>query len=196
MWGAAHLGQCRRIRQASWSTLAQNLILETFAPACVVVNRRSEISTITVAWRLPRAAKRTADPRPAALARPTFRTKLRAALHRAATQKPAVSVAGLRLQRGADPFLFDVSITPVAGPGRRRGVVVVAFVDGCAGANLGCRRIGGGRTLARSAVGGRLRSTREDLHNNIEQLETANEELKAANEEMMSMNEELQSANE
>lgn len=38
--------------------------------------------------------------------------------------------------------------------------------------------------------------TREDLQGTIEELETINEELKAANEEVMSMNEELQSSNE
>ncbi len=128
-----------------------------------------------------------------------LRMDLRAALHRAETEREPVRVTGLRIGQNGNTIHVTLSVEPIeAGQPLRFAVIlqdgyVVSEDEDAAPAVL--------PTASRSDEHVRrleeeLRVTRDRLQATIEELESTNEELKASNEEYQSVNEELQSSNE
>jgi two-component system CheB/CheR fusion protein len=192
--------QLRRLdpsREPRFTEIAQKLVLERFAPACVLINRKFEILYFqgpTHDFLTQPAGPPTQDLLDCA--REGLRTKLRGALHRALQKDQPVTIGDVRVRRGAGSHAVRVSITPIKDPKMLEGLFLVAFEDQPqslppAGADAPPLD----DTVVRD-LEDELKATREDLQGSIEQLESANEELKSANEEVMSMNEELQSVNE
>ncbi len=177
---------------------AQQIVLERYTRACVLVNRRYEILYFfgpTHEFLRQPVGEHTADL--FAWTRDGLRSMLRSALHEISTtaanrvvRQHAAEAAGsgdieciveaLRVPRELDGLLL-IAFTrlPVVGPPPRE-VAGTADASGTAIAQLEFE-------LARA---------REDLSGMTEQLESAYEEFTASNEEVMSINEELQSANE
>lgn len=130
-----------------------------------------------------------------------LRMDLRAALHRAETEKETVRVGGLRIGQNGRTIHATMSVEPIEGAAGQSTQFAVILQDGHVVADEH------GEEAAANANPGQsdehvqrleeeLRVTRDRLQATIEELESTNEELKASNEEYQSVNEELQSSNE
>ena len=194
---AAHPGTAGA---TSLPAVAEQEVLERFAPAYVVVNSEGDIlhsSSRTGKYlELPPGAP---NANVLEMARPALRLDLRAALHKAQGGQP-VARKNLAVQANGGWQALDVVVQPFRHPGSEEFVYLVVFQD-----------IGGATVEAEPIVldhaddvhfanvkqlETELQLTRERLQTSTEELESANEELKSSNEELSSMNEELQSTNE
>jgi two-component system, chemotaxis family, CheB/CheR fusion protein len=192
------------------ATLAQHLMLQHFAPACVLINRSAEVlylnGSVDQYLQLPSGVL-GADL--IGMARDGLRTRLRAAVRQAIRDQRRVELSGVRLKRGTQHVAVQVVVEPVPQPKEAELLLLVWFGD--QGAPPASRRTDAAtaeppqpapaeadfdyEAIVRH-LDEELRNTREDLQCTIEELETSNEEFKSANEEVMSINEELQSTNE
>jgi two-component system CheB/CheR fusion protein len=182
--------------------VTRRLLLEHFAPAAVLINRKYEIlyyfGPCTRYLELP-TGQPTHDL--SLMAREGLRTRLRGAVHRALREGASVLLTGVQVQRNGSHYPVRVTVRPVQAPKAAEGLLLITFEDEAPSARPPSPSGPGGPgepadepTLRQ--LESELRATREDLQGTIEELESSNEELKASNEEVMSMNEELQSANE
>lgn len=181
-----------RLSQAA--SLAQQLILDRFAPASVLVN-----SAFEVLYFCGPTDEFLVRPRGAptqnllALVRDGLRSRVRAALREAAQGETPVQVLDARMKHGGSFHAVQLTATPTAGGDLGRLFLVVfeharqpAVVPGHSSAE---------GALVRQ-LEDELRVTRDDLQSTIEHLEMANEDLTVSNEEVVSVNEELRSLNE
>jgi PAS domain S-box-containing protein len=183
--------------------LAQQLLVERYAPACVVIDRKYEIvyfSGPTHDYLIQPTGPPTQDL--LAKARGGLRTKLRGAIHRVIEEDRPITVSGVRVQRGKAVQAVTFTVEPLKVATESKELFLVSFVDE---SEVPVRSPAATPApeltdVVENSVIGQLeheiKATRRDLQGTIEQLETANEELEAANEEVMSVNEELQSTNE
>jgi two-component system CheB/CheR fusion protein len=124
------------------------------------------------------------------LVREGLRTRLRAAIAKAAREGEEVEVGAHALGRnGAQKTV--IRVLPLA----QDGLLAVSFTAEGEPVEEPPTPEGVDEGMVRE-LEEELKSTREELQSTIEEMETSNEELKASNEEVMSMNEELQSTNE
>jgi two-component system CheB/CheR fusion protein len=187
---------------SNFAELTQRLLLEQFAPAAVLVNRKYEIL-----YYFGPCAKYLEFPtgRPvhdlSLMAREGLRTKLRGAVHRALLDNTSVVLSGVPVKRNGNYHSVRVSARPILVPKHAEGLLLITFEDEAPSAlppsppGSAAPEAPGEESSVRQLEYD-LKATREDLQSTIEELESSNEELKASNEEVMSMNEELQSANE
>lgn len=144
------------------------------------------------------------------MAREGLRHDLTMALHKVASTKERVDVAGLRVKTNGHHSLVNLSVSPVA-PGSAVALeaplylVMLALAQAVGEASqlpaqdkalalAASTDVGAAAQIAELQEA--LRAKEQYLHAANEELETANEELKSSNEEMQSVNEELQSSNE
>ncbi|MGD8569095.1 MAG: chemotaxis protein CheB [Gammaproteobacteria bacterium] len=177
--------------------LARETLLENFAPAAVLINRKYEIlyfyGPTSDYLELP-----TGEPVHdlMMMVRQGLRTKLRGAVHRAVAENVAISVHATRFRRAQGEVSVVITVTPVQSA--TDSLLLVTFRDESQHEiktiEPGTEEAGESTLVQQLEY--ELHVTREDLQSTIEEMETSNEELKAANEEVMSMNEELQSTNE
>lgn len=131
-----------------------------------------------------------------------LRMDLRAALHKADSEKTAVQVRGLKIGQNGQSLMVTLTVEPIeVAPGQARRFAII-LQDGYTSADVGsdAEVVAGSSSDARDDHVNRLEAelqlTRDRLQATIEELESTNEELKASNEEYQSVNEELQSSNE
>ncbi len=191
------------------SVVAQQLVLQRFAPACVLVNRRAEVlylnGPVDRYLQLP-CGELGAEL--IAMARPGLRARLRTAVREAIQTDRPVALGGVRIKKNGGYFAARLVVDPLRHPPEVQGLYLVAFdeEDGDHRPRLAelappePPREEPERAADYEAfihqLEEELRATREDLQSTVEELETANEEFKASNEEITSVNEELQSTNE
>ena len=181
-------------RPSHLARLTQQLLLEQFSPAAVVVDSNFEtlyFSGPTENYlQMPRGAP-THDL--LAQARDGLRSRLRNALREAGACGATVVVEDARVRRrnGFQPIRFSIVPTQNGGDGNTLFIVVFEDLAQPAVADS----VGNEGVLVRQ-LEEELRATKDDLQNSVERLETSNEELKVSNEEVVSINEELQSINE
>ena len=181
-----------RLSQAAG--IAQQLILDRFSPASVLVNNHFEVlyfcgPTDEFLVR-PRGAPTLDLP---TLVRDGLRSHVRSALREAAQGETTVKVLDARMKHGSSFHAVQLTVTPTPGGDLGRLFLVVfeharqpAMVPGNGSAE---------GALVRQ-LEDELRVTRDDLQNTIERLKMANEDLTVSNEEVVSVNEELRSLNE
>ena len=184
-------------RPVSFADVTCRSLLELFAPAAALINRKYEIlylSGPTDRYLAVPAGEPTQNLM--MLAREGLRTKLRSAIHKAVRENGPVTLADALVKRNGNYHPVIVTIRPVQGPPGADGLLLVTFQDSTSDLRLPRPAETGAEESVIQQLEYELKATKEDLQSNIEELETSNEELKVSNEEIMSMNEELQSANE
>jgi len=182
-----------------FGALARQMLLERFAPACVLINRRCEILYFagpTHDYLVQPTGVPTQDL--TSRVRDGLQTKLRAAVRGAFKDGQRRVVAGAHVRREDGWHRVQLTVEPVGMPRETDGVLLVSFVDE---PQVASPPAVPGAPAEREEPGDRqledeLRATREDLQGTIGELESSNQELKVANEEIMSVNEELRSSNE
>ncbi len=184
----------------SLTELTRTILLEEYAPAAVVINRRYEVLHYSGASQLylqQPSGPPTHDLLTLSLS--SLRPRIRAAVVKAINEDTRIDVPGIRLKRAGKAVRVGLSVRPLQQDRLgEEGLLMVTFQDELVNLPDATEGAEPGRSdehLVRQ-LEHELKTTREELQSTIEELESSNEELKASNEEVMSMNEELQSANE
>ncbi|MFZ0825870.1 MAG: chemotaxis protein CheB [Verrucomicrobiia bacterium] len=189
--------------RSNLQTLADQLVLERFAPPAVLVNDKGNILYVsgrTGKYLEPAAGK--ANWNVFAMAREGLRYELGNAFHKALDQKDSVVVRGLNVGINGGKQYVDITVQRLQQPESLRGLVMIVFTD--AEAPLETKAPGrpgkAGKIPARNSRLGELerryQQARLEAQTIREEMQTSQEELRSTNEEQQSTNEELQSTNE
>ena len=181
-------------------SMADQLLLQQYAPAAVLVNSNGDILYIsgrTGKYLEPPAGK--ANWNIFAMAREGLRYELGGAFKKALRQKDAVTLQGLKVGTNGGEQFMDLIVQAIAEPEALRGAVIIVFKDTAAPQETNTAS----RTKASKAHGKKLEElehellqARDEIRTTHEEMQTSQEELKSTNEELQSTNEELQSTNE
>ncbi|WP_397532945.1 chemotaxis protein CheB [Roseateles sp.] len=180
---------------ANLQSLADQLLLQAFSPAAVLVTEAGDIVYIngrTGRYLEPAAGR--ANWNIHVMARPGLRAQLAVALRSATQSGTPVELRGLRIDDEA-PAMVDITVQPVLQPQALQGMVMIAFRDAAQAPHKRSRRAAPAGTVD-AAVSEELIRSREEIRALRQEMHASQEELQAANEELQSTNEELQSANE
>ena len=182
-------------RPAALADLCQRLVMETYAPAAVLINRKYECLYFLGPTD---SYLKVAPGHPAqdlvAMAREGLRTKLRAALQQAGQENRRIVVAGGRMKRNGDALSFSIAVQPVVNEGEE--LLLVCFIDQPEPARRRGQQAASGDVSRVAELEQELEATKIELQGAIHNLEISSDEQKATNEEALSVNEELQSTNE
>ncbi|MFP5285021.1 MAG: CheR family methyltransferase, partial [Thermoanaerobaculia bacterium] len=186
------------LREREMARAYESILLENFAPACVVVNEQGDILYFS-----PRTGRYLEQPAGAPslnvldMVRKGLRLDLRTALHKAVTSRTVVTHEDVLFETDGAAQRIHLIVRPMTEVGEEAGLYMVVFQEVVTGRDPHAGEPGEpaeDRTIRRLEA--ELRATRDHLQATLEELESSNEELVASNEELLSMNEELQSANE
>ncbi|MEX1154352.1 chemotaxis protein CheB [Parvibaculum sp.] len=182
-------------RPAILADLCRQLVVESYAPAVVLINNSYEwlysLGPIDRYLRVPSGAP-TYDL--LAMASEDLRIKLRSAIRKASQEKKRISVPGGSTSHSDGMPPFSIEVQPVLNDGE--DLMLVSFIDKPK-PEPAQRRSGKHEEIARVAeLEQDLASTRAELQTAIRDLDASDEEQKAINEEALSINEEFQSTNE
>ena len=192
---------------ASLQSLADELVLQRYAPPAVLTNDVGDIFYVsgrTGKYLEPAAGK--ANWNLFAMAREGLRYELTRAFAAALRQKESVALPGLKMGTNGGAQQVDVTIQRLTEPEALRGLVMIVFTDTVAPPAAGAAGRAA-RPAARSPrldeleqellrVRGEARATHEEMQTSQEELRSANEELQSTNEELQSTNEELTTSKE
>jgi two-component system CheB/CheR fusion protein len=179
----------------SLQAAADQVLLQVYAPAAVVLNGAGDIVYIsgrTGKYLEPAAGKVNWNFH--AMVREGLRAPLAGALTQAASQREPVQLHGLQVHWPGGGQLVDVTVQGLHEPAALHGMVMVVFRDvESAPASRGRRKAKGQAQDSRTAE---LERHRDEVQALREEARASKEELQSANEELQSTNEELQSTNE
>lgn len=185
--------------QATLAELCRRMVMDSYAPAAVLINRRNEcLYSLGPVDRYLRLAPGHPSHDILAMVRPGLRTKLHAAIRRVGQENTPIIAGGGRIDTGDASFGFDLHLHPITSEGEE--LVLVCFVDlpqdqtTPAHSGKPVETACTDREIA--ALERELVATRSELQGAIHSLESLSEEQKAVNEEALSVNEEYQSTNE
>ncbi|HWX22973.1 MAG TPA: chemotaxis protein CheB [Candidatus Binatia bacterium] len=183
----------------SLQVLADQLVLQRYAPPAVLANDKADIFYIsgrTGKYLEPAAGK--ANWNLFAMAREGLRYELAGAFQKAVRQKNMVTAHGLTVGTSGAEQGVDISVQRLDDPGPLQGLVMVVFTD--VAAPVAAKAAGRPpRPHPRSAMAElelELLKVRAESRATHEEMQTSQEELRSTNEELQSTNEELQSTNE
>jgi len=184
--------------------LASRWVLNAYAPATVIINRRFEALFFCgpvsryLDYPYGEANLNLLD-----IAREGLTTRLRGAVQQAFERNELVTVDRIRMRYDGRHQSVRLQVRPLKGqPQAGDNLAMVSFSDMPSVDTSAAAHGAGHEPTANTDEGlinqleDELRVTKQDLQTTIEEMETSNEELKASNEEVMSINEELQSTNE
>jgi two-component system CheB/CheR fusion protein len=186
--------------EISISDIAQRVLIDRYSPPAVVINEKGDILYIhgrTGKYLEPSQGKAAMNV--FAMARKGLRFELDSAIRKAAGQKEAVIIKGVRVKTNGEDELIDLTVTSIKEEKHIKRLLMVMFEKHL------FPPPGKGKTKITPAaeqltiiaeLEKELRYTKEHLQSTTEEMETSQEELKSINEELQSNNEELQSTNE
>ncbi|MDQ2764805.1 MAG: PAS domain-containing protein, partial [Pseudomonadota bacterium] len=178
-------------RSSGYADLTRRLVLETHAPAAVLIDRAGKcLYSLGPTDRYLQVASGYPSHDLLEMATPALRAKLRAAIGRVNKENPRVFIGHSRIGTTA----FGIDVQTVTRDGEE--LLLVAFIDDLVGAQHN-------DDTKLPATDARVRDleqelalTRDELRIALDGLEASNQEQKAVNEEALSVNEEYQSTNE
>lgn len=178
----------------SLQSAADNMLLQVFSPAAVVLNADADIVYIsgrTGKYLEPAAGK--ANWNIHAMAREGLREPLYTALQQASDQTEPLELTGVLVQTGSGTQAVDVTIQALRKPDALKGMTMVVFRDAPTPVPSRRRKPA---SAAESDYAAEIQRYQKEIESLREQAKQTREELQASNEELQSTNEELQSANE
>ena len=186
---------------ANLQSLAEQLLLQRYSPAAVLVNDKGDILYIsgrTGKYLEPAAGK--ANWNIFAMAREGLRYELTGAFQKALRQKDAVTLKNVKVGTNGGVQAVDLTVQPLDEPEALRGLVMIVFTDVATPPETKptgkARREPPPAASSVAELERDLEQARQELQTTREEMQTSQEELKSANEELQSTNEELQSTNE
>lgn len=185
---------------ANLQSLADQVLLQHFSPAAVLVNDQGDILYIsgrTGKYLEPAAGK--ANWNIFAMAREGLQFDLGIAFQKALRQKDTITVKGVRVGEAGFTQTVDLTVKMIEKPEALRGMTMIVFNDVATPeekkASDRSRTPASDNTRARE-LEQKLQESHDELQTLREQMQSSQEELRSTNEELQSTNEELQSTNE
>lgn len=181
-------------------SLADQILLQRFAPASVLVNDKGDILYITGRtgkYLEPVAGK--ANWNIFAMLRDDLRRELPVAFQKAMKNFDVVKMANIRVDNNGKDLYINVSIQQIEKPDALKGKVMIVFTDLPTIIEPNVPNSKTGKQVSsnrQKELEVELHESLEDLQTIREEMQTSQEELKSTNEELQSTNEELQSTNE
>ncbi len=181
-------------------SLAEKLLLQTYAPAAALTNENGDILFIsgrTGKYLEPAAGK--ANWNIFAMARQGLSYELNSAFQKVLRSHETMILKNIVIGTNGGKQLLDVTIQPVTTPQALQGMILVVFNDQTARIETKTTPPSKRVTTSKahlSEVENELNLARQEAQNVREQMQSSLEELRSTNEEMQSTNEELQSTNE
>jgi two-component system CheB/CheR fusion protein len=181
-------------------TLADQLLLQRFAPASVLINGEGDILYITGKtgkYLEPAAGK--ANWNIYAMAREGLNHELPGAIRKAKQNYDAVKLHHIKIGTNGGTQIVDVTLQLIEKPEAIKGTIMLVFSDVTDIPKPTRRKSKTGSqdiTIREQELELELKRANEELQSTREEMQTTQEELKSTNEEMQSTNEELQSTNE
>ncbi len=180
-------------------TAADNLLLQVYAPASVVLNDGGDIVYIsgrTGKYLEPAAGK--ANWNFHAMARDGLRAPLFSAIKTASTQNEPLHLHGLQVAVPGGMQVVDVTVQKLLEPAALQGMTMIVFrdVNTINESEKSKRSKGKGKTELDTSHAAELQQCRDEILALREEARASREELQSSNEELQSTNEELQSTNE
>jgi two-component system CheB/CheR fusion protein len=186
------------LNNASALTKQAERIMERYAPAYMIVDENHDVLHFS-----GRTGKFIDPPSGHAslnvfnLIHRDLRIDVRAALHKAESEKKTVRIGGLKVGQNGSALLVTLFVEPVdLTPGQPRFMIILQDGQVVGEDPEGLLLPSAGQEEHVRRLEDELRQARDRLQATVEELESTNEELKASNEEYQSVNEELQSSNE
>lgn len=179
----------------SLQVAADQMLLQLYAPAAVVLNADGDIVYIsgrTGKYLEPAAGK--ANWNFHAMVRDGLRAPLTEALRQAAARREPLLLHGLQIHTPGGTQAVDVMVQAMHEPSALRGMTMVVFRD--VAANPAARRGRKAQASGEAAHALELQRLSDEIQTLREESRASKEELQSANEELQSTNEELQSTNE
>jgi two-component system CheB/CheR fusion protein len=184
----------------SVKSIAEQIMLQRFAPASLLVNSKGDIIFITgrTGKYLEPAAGKT-NMNIFSMAREGLRDALPGAFRKVMNNYDEEILRHIKVGTNGGTQIVDVSLQRIESPESVRGMIMVVFKDVSAIFQKDAER-----TILIDPTSGEeqneleleLKRSNEDLQSLREEMQTSQEELKSTNEELQSTNEELQSTNE
>jgi chemotaxis methyl-accepting protein methylase len=185
---------------ANLQSQAEQLLLQRYSPAAVLVNDKGDILFISgrTGKYLELPAGKT-NLNLFAMAREGLRYELSDAFRKALRQKDAVIRKNVKVGTNGGVQTVDLTVQAIAEPEALRGLVMIVFTDVATPPDTKGPAKAKSSTASHARVAALERDheqTRQELQTTREEMQTSQEEAKSTNEEMQSMNEEFQSTNE
>ena len=115
-------------RQAALADLCRRLVMETYAPAAVLINRKHEcLYSVGPTDRYLRVAPGQPTHDLLAMARPDMRTKLRSAIQQASQDNARIVVFGGQMNHNGVDVPFSIDVQPVSSNGDQ--LLLICFLD-------------------------------------------------------------------
>lgn len=181
-------------------TLADQMLLQQFSPAGVLVNENGDIIYIsgrTGKYLEPAVGK--ANMNIFAMLRPGFQNDFAIAFRKAVTKKETVALHHVKIGTNGGSILININIVWIQKPEPLYGKLMIIFTDVPQTPEIEISKKKGKKTVAsvrETELEEELQHARDEIQNILEAMQTSHEELKSTNEELQSTNEELQSTNE
>ncbi|WP_372645773.1 CheR family methyltransferase, partial [Ancylomarina sp.] len=181
-------------------TLADQLILQKFSPASVLINEEGDILYITGRtgkYLEPAAGK--ANWNIYAMAREGLNNELLGAVRKAKQNYEPVKLLNIKVGTNGDTQIVDITLQQIEKPEIIKGAIMIVFSDVLDIPRATNRKLPKGKknsTIREQELELQLQHANEEIQSTKEDMQTTQEELKSTNEEIQSTNEELQSTNE
>jgi two-component system, chemotaxis family, CheB/CheR fusion protein len=181
-------------------TLADQLLLQHFAPSGVLVNENGDIIYIsghTGKYLEPAVGK--ANMNIFAMLREGLREEFPVAFRKAVLSKEQVVLHNLKVGTNGGSRTLNINIQWIDKPEALKGTLMIVFIDANEITSSKLKLNPGTRTQTsarQNELELELQHVREQMQSTLEEMQTSQEELKSTNEELQSTNEELQSTNE
>jgi len=181
-------------------TLTDQLLLQRYAPASVLINGDGDILYITGRtgkYLEPAAGK--ANMNVYAMARDGLNHELPGAIRKAKQNYEPVKLHNIKIGTNGGSQFVDVTLQLLEKPEAIKGTIILVFYDVADSPQMNTKRSKNRNrisTVREQELELELQRTIEELQATREEMQTTQEELKSTNEEMQSTNEELQSTNE
>jgi len=184
----------------SLQTLADQLVLHSYAPPAVLTNEEGDIFYVsgrTGKYLEPAAGK--ANWNLFAMAREGLRYELAGAFKEALRKKQTVTLHGLTVGTNGGKQHVNVTVRCIEEAGPLHGLVMIVFTDVPApvtAAAVSKTQKEHARSPRQAELEHELQRIRGEARATHEEMQSSQEEFRSANEELQSTNEELQSTNE
>ena len=180
-------------------TLANQILLQRFAPASVLVSEKGDIIYITGRtgkYLEPVAGK--ANWNIFAMLRDDLKLELPIAFQKALKNYDPIQLRKIKIENYGNDQYVDVTLQQIEKPEAVKGKVIIVFKDlpEMSEPKLNAKTSKQNSNARQKELEIELQQSLEDLQTIREEMQTSQEELKSTNEELQSTNEELQSTNE
>jgi two-component system, chemotaxis family, CheB/CheR fusion protein len=182
-------------RQTVLAELSRRMVMETYAPAAVLINAKGEcLHLLGPTDRYLRVAPGAPTHDLIAMSPQGLRGKMRSAIQQARRDGARHTIGGCSIAGAGGAVHFSLDVQPVTSEGE--DLLLISFIEQPPPEQRrGGARIGtdASRVVELEAE---LEASRTELQAAVRSLELSSEEQKAINEEALSVNEEFQSTNE